>query len=72
MPILKPTSNFFLIKYTISSKLISQVIGDLEINESSAINFKWEGRTVERYRGEIKLDYFLDIEKLLIMIQSTL
>ena len=27
---------------TISSKLISQVIDDLEINESRVINFKWE------------------------------
>ena len=40
---------------TISSKLISQVIDDLEINESSAVDFKWEGRTVERYRSEIRL-----------------
>ena len=41
--------------YLVSSKLISQVIDELETNESNVVNFEWEGRTVERYRGEIKL-----------------
>lgn len=41
--------------HLVSSKLISQVIDELEINESNIVNFEWEGRTVERYRGEIRL-----------------
>ena len=40
--------------YSIPLKLFVQVMQDLELQESVSIDFIWNGRTIERYRNEIR------------------
>jgi len=36
-------------------KLTSQIIKDLDLEEEASLSFEWDGRTAERYKGEIRV-----------------